>query len=887
MAGDDATTNREPGDSSLGHDILAAQLRHTVLGGDEALNFGRFELLRRLGAGAMGVVFEAHDPELDRRVALKLLHRHLSGFGEARVRMRREGQVLARLQHPNIVQVFESGEHEGTPFVAMELVSGVTLTSWLSTPRTPTAVLSAMVQAGTALAEAHRHGIVHRDFKPENVLIDDRGRVRVVDFGVAGLVDRVDDSESARGMARVFEGSGLTTRGAIGTPRYMAPEQRDGAAAAAHSDQYSYCLVTYEALFGAESSTDLRRAGAQSVRLRSGRAIARILRRGLERDPACRWPDMDALLRAIARVRRRRPLVAIATGVVLAATATGGGAVVHAQRCAWRADDARAAWIDRDAPGVRAGLAAAEVPYADEVAALAVERLGTHVDELAAANQAYCRGHFDPFGPPTSIEVCLDAQHAGVAGLIGRLREADAAVAETALFALDQLPSPQACEADAVHDHDIVLDAAFERGFSELVIACRFARVADCRDGATLLAEQSAQAGRRRDEARALIQRSGAYRDLEAFDAARADLLAAFYELVDLGDPLAAVAAAQLVVHFGVVTRDAQWVEHWVKMVELFDREGRMPIEQWAEVAQARAAVASTLDQEREILAQIEALETRVEEGRRGTRAHLYASRGYLLDRMGRVAEAADDLTRARAQLLALLGAAHPRVADLDVNLASVLRKLGRLDEAATMARESIAIYTAALPAGHLDLARAHLNFAAVLADQGETAASVREHELVVDMLAERGDDEVLAQAHLNLAILAAQIGRKRDAFTNVDLAIAMRQRLVGSGHVATLDALTAGIEIHGNGGDDAGVLALIPAYLAAVAGVGPKAPADAAQWGWRQAAETHHRLGGHAAEVDALDQAIAAAEQRATPGGAELEELRTMRAACTGAAAR
>ena len=157
---------------------------------------GRFLVLRRLGTGGMGTVLEAYDETLDRKVAVKRLHRDASGdAGEHhRQRLLREAQALARLSHPNVVQVYDVGEHEGRFYIAMELVEGQTLWEWQKLPRPWTEVLHAYMGAGAGLAAAHEQGIVHRDFKPTNCIIDAQGRVKVLDFGLArGVDDMLDE----------------------------------------------------------------------------------------------------------------------------------------------------------------------------------------------------------------------------------------------------------------------------------------------------------------------------------------------------------------------------------------------------------------------------------------------------------------------------------------------------------------------------------------------------------------------------------------------------------------------------------------------------------------------------------------------------------------------
>jgi serine/threonine protein kinase len=234
---------------------------------------GRFIVEGRIGAGAMGVIHRARDPELDRPVAIKVTRR--SCDRATRERVRHEARALARAAHPNVVAVHEIGCHEGELYVVMELVDGETLDAWVrrTTPGCAS-LLDACVQAGRGLAAAHRAGVVHCDFKPENVMIGRDGRVRVADFGVAIVSDGVNDGVDER------VGPGL--RGAC-TPHFAAPEVLADAPADARSDQYAYCTAVLELMSG---------CGLLNV-------LRPLLERGCSRCPEDRWPDMDALLQAM------------------------------------------------------------------------------------------------------------------------------------------------------------------------------------------------------------------------------------------------------------------------------------------------------------------------------------------------------------------------------------------------------------------------------------------------------------------------------------------------------------------------------------------------------------------------------------------------------------
>ncbi len=252
---------------------------------------GRYTIIERIGAGAMGVVFSAWDPELDRRIALKLVHG--DGYGTAKPSLLGEAKALAKLSHANVVTVFDVGTHGDAVFIAMEYLHGQTLGQWRRTRAQASweDIVGTYAQAGSGLAAAHRAGLVHLDFKPANVMVSEGGEVKVLDFGLAR------DDQGATGRA--------------GTPRYMAPEQHAGEPVGPQTDQFAFAVALYEALYGehpfeSTSMTQLAvsvQTGAARMPPASAEAPARLwgaISRGLSRDPSDRHPSMDALLAELA-----------------------------------------------------------------------------------------------------------------------------------------------------------------------------------------------------------------------------------------------------------------------------------------------------------------------------------------------------------------------------------------------------------------------------------------------------------------------------------------------------------------------------------------------------------------------------------------------------------
>jgi hypothetical protein len=281
---------------------------------------GRYRVIGLLGRGGMGAVYAAEDPELGRRVAIKMLRDEIDATD--REDLRREAQALARLVHPNVVTVHDVGTADHRVFLVMQLVDGDSIDAWAkATHARPAAIVAAFRQAGRGLAAAHDAGLVHRDVKPSNILVDRHGDVRVSDFGVAQIETERATGDSGR---------------IAGTPAYMAPEQLAGHATAA-SDQFSFCVALWEVLAGkrpfeAESNATTADGVRDVVRSRPRlpgvpRNVQRALARGLAVDPSARFPTMAALVAALGPPRWRR-IVAIAS---LAAVAIGVTAVIAAR----------------------------------------------------------------------------------------------------------------------------------------------------------------------------------------------------------------------------------------------------------------------------------------------------------------------------------------------------------------------------------------------------------------------------------------------------------------------------------------------------------------------------------------------------------------------------
>jgi len=332
---------------------------------------GKYRLDRVIGSGGMGIVWAAFDPDLERSVALKLLHAE-SSEPTLRSRLLREARAMARLRHPNVVTVYEVGTDQNRDYIAMELVEGGTLDAWFETKPPRAQILEALLAAGKGLAAAHVAGLVHRDFKPHNVLRGTDGHVYVTDFGLArGQIE--DGTEVVQLPLAVALDSGqrkrdsvldspLTQTGVlIGTPAYMAPEQFTGRVPDPKSDQFAFCVTAWEAFTGSrpfrggtlEELEAAARGGVGEMAVDLPPRIRAVLARGLDPDPEARWPDVPSLLAALAasfaepaRPRSRR---AVRIAVLLGVAAVGSGTALLLANRSSKSEQTTSACADPDA----------------------------------------------------------------------------------------------------------------------------------------------------------------------------------------------------------------------------------------------------------------------------------------------------------------------------------------------------------------------------------------------------------------------------------------------------------------------------------------------------------------------------------------------------------
>ncbi|MCA9704695.1 MAG: serine/threonine protein kinase, partial [Myxococcales bacterium] len=458
----------EPSDEGLATRELGAeeQLPGTIDALLEERVAHRYLVIEELGRGGMGRVLRAYDPKLQREVALKVVEANVFQ-PTARNRLLREARLMAQLSHPNVVAVYDVDvDPERGVIVAMELVRGATLREWLATRSpSPRQVLTAFVDAGRGLAAAHEAGLLHRDFKPANVLVSADGRVQVTDFGIAKARSDTPGEHLEREPPGPWEQpwEQVTDPGLVmGTPRYMAPEQHAGVPLTPAADQYAFCLALWEALTGAYPfGPPLRHNKLEgpprwpSV-LGVPRGVGEVLARGLAADAAARWPSMESLLAGLeAGLTRRRRNWSVLGAMIVLGLGVGAWQLWRESdddrisHCRSLGDTIDEVWSDTARRRVHDGLLATGVAYAPDTAETVRTWLDRRAEDWRAARTESCldaevRGVWEP-AVLDRAEWCLDDRRLELSTLVDTLSEADDAVVRRAVDATAELPPVGRC----------------------------------------------------------------------------------------------------------------------------------------------------------------------------------------------------------------------------------------------------------------------------------------------------------------------------------------------------------------------------------------------------------------------------------------------------------
>ena len=704
---------------------------------------GRYVIVDRLGAGGMGTVYVAYDGELARRVAIKVLRPDATGE-EARARLLREAQTMAQLTHPNVLSVYDVGPYGDAVFIAMEYVEGRTLKSWMNEPHEWRDALAILVAAGRGLEAAHAAGIVHRDFKPENVLLGNDGRVVVGDFGIARAgapgeegaakstapASRPEGEASAPTSARTnapasgpvsgpvsarpLLSSPLTRSDAvIGTVGYMAPEQAFERRDDPRSDQFSFCVTLYRAVYGQPPflyedlatylTSLLQPPRPPPAGTRVPAWVHDVIRRGLAREPAARFASMTALLDALGRdpTRRRRAWLLAACGVALAGL-TGLGWVEHRrsvrEECGVGERLVAATWSPETRARVGAAIAATHVPLAGEFATRAQAALDAYAAEWARvhreASEATLLHGRESTATMRDRLACLEGERGELAALVDVLSRADAVVANHAIGAAYGLPIPRAClepgaaraaAAEGSSESRARL-ASVRRGLAEAEADRMTGKLEDALDAATRALAEARAISNHQSEAELLLLVGACKRELEDDTVARATFEEALAAAEAAGnDSLAAIAAATISLEVGDSLADVREAERWLAIAKGIRARAGKDDRADAEVLEAELALESERghpDQAFALREELIALLERFYGASHPRIAVAIANRAGDLVGMGRFELAIAEYRKAIAMQEALFGPDAPPLSIYYNNVGSTLSELGRYDEA-------------------------------------------------------------------------------------------------------------------------------------------------------------------------------------------------------------
>ncbi len=769
---DDDTLGPGAVDETLTAPTVEGELPTAVL----AKRVGRYALLEQIGAGGMGVVFAAYDPDLDRKIAVKFLRPEVGG-AEGTERLLREAQAMARLSHPNVATAYDVGTVDGQVFVAMEYVDGTTLREWLESPdeRDWDEVWEVFRQAALGLQAAHDADIVHRDFKPSNVLIDRDGNAVVTDFGLARSAGAVpsEDLDSATALD-----SPLTLTGCIvGTPRYMPPEQHRGEVTDARGDQFSFCVALYQALYGeapfaGESVSELE-ASVSAGELRpvpSGATVPAwrrdIVVRGLASTPEERWPSMRALVDALdhdpvaARQRRlRRAGGVVAFGAVAAAAVFGlarGGDTTE-PACANAAARIDSVWNAARKEAVRAAFTTTERANAAEMFGLvdaAVDRYGA---TWSAARIDACEAtHVRREQSEATLDLrmrCLDRRLTQLDALLTVFAdEPSAALLDGASRAVASLGSVDAC--DDVEALSAVVPPPEDPTTRSRVEALR----------ADLDRVNALQLARRFEEGRQLVDRVVA----DARALGYAPLLAE--SLVKLGKYQREAeeytdSEASLREALGAAARardDNLIAEIWTQLIyALGDQKRFDELERWTEFAQAAVLRAGN---------------------KAVHRAFLANSLAAAANERGKYTEARALYEEAAALYEEAAGPDHPNIAVALLGAGSMADKEGKPEESIALQQRVLDRYERTLGPTHPYVAGAHYQMGGALVSLERLDEARVEYQRALETFEalEGKDSSTAAMAHHGLGNVALSAERYDEALREYRLAAAAFETTFG-----------------------------------------------------------------------------------------------------------
>jgi eukaryotic-like serine/threonine-protein kinase len=833
--------------------VRAALFRKKV----EPVRVGRFILLERLGAGAMGEIYAAYDEQLDRRVALKLV-RHGSELSRSDELLLREAQALAQVSHPNVVQIYEAGSHDGRLFIAMELIRGQTLTRWLGDvarlprPQRQREILRSFIAAGRGLEAAHAAGVAHRDFKPDNVLVGDDGRVRVVDFGLARAVIDVRSAgevagggqtitpDFAHGQTVRMEAEALSAGGSpsqprlgrigepetvpasrppkltaarltetglvMGTPRFMAPEQIRGAIADHRSDQFSFCVALYHALYGAWpfsgerlqdllNSIESRVLGSEhSAGVSAG--VRNALRRGLSVDPSQRFASMGELLAALEPgLRRRREWVAGAVLVFFAFAL-----LVHLRQeatdpCASAGDGIDAMWSVPQQGALQVAFAGTNLPYADTAWRGTKQRIDGYANGWRSEAIAACRvTHVDHVQSEQLLDrrmLCLERGRQQVGALVSELSRGVPETVQRAVEAAESLPDLHACSNTENMMYGLEPPpAAIARDIAtvreQLARAFTLEQMGRAEESLALSRHARAITERlpyRPVHAEVLVQIARAV-ESRGTKEARTEAEALYFEALDIAEAerheeLAAVIWTQLVRLATRMDASMQQAHAWWRRNDAAVRRAGNSVRDRARIHHLLGEIyfrdgkfAEAADQQNRAIATLAGVSEQQTQLSR-----YYGALAKALEPLDRLDEALRLHERTLAIAVEALGSSHPNVIALQMNYARALAKQGQLDRARTLLEATLANMPASYRESHLDAGKLHTLLSDVSYRAGKLDDAIMHARTSLQVYERaKAPDTRLAEAYVALGNLESLRKNYREALAHYERALALRR---------------------------------------------------------------------------------------------------------------
>ncbi|MCH9682170.1 MAG: tetratricopeptide repeat protein [Deltaproteobacteria bacterium] len=799
---------------------------------------GRYLTIHELGRGGMGVVHRAYDPKLQREVALKCIRSDHASV-ETGDRLLREAQAMAQLNHRNVVAVYDVEVANDELTLVMEFVEGVHLGQWLRAERRSwREVVEVFRRAGQGLATAHRAGLLHRDFKPANVLMSTDGEIKVTDFGIAwmdgapGQGDEPTPSWPGEPPRTSSAASRLTRDGhVVGTPLYMPPEQYEGRELTSATDQYAFCVSLWEGLTGeppfiiSHDQPEIqvmmasKLKGPPSWPARASevpRRVQRAIARGLSPEPADRWPTMADLLTELAHDPRRWRRRSLAVGAVVAVVAGGQGWTAYQRAAAMAACEREGAAIEATWNRSRAAGIAREFSRAGgEHATHAWERASSRMEAFAqqwqhASNEVCVEGEVDGTMPPARLaraRSCLGEQRASAQALIEQWEQPDNTVIDQAVVATWRLPRVQRCRnAVELGRRPAITDDAEQRRRTQSVLeaiaaASTVARTGKCeqaRERITPVLEEALELGHPGLIPKAQRVLGYAQQCDGQFGDAERSYRSAFRRAEIEGDDLEALTAANHLVYTtgryqARYDEALQWA--WIAEI-LYQRMQLQPDD---------PLVADALSQKATVLHRMgsfdEALET-FERARRIWTQQLgpQSTRvGKVLQNIGSVRLSQGDPKAARAaytQGLAIteatLGPEHITVATQLNNLGLAYKQLEQFDEALAVYQRALTIQEARLPPGHADTALTLTNLGNIYAIRGEheTGLAYQRRSLAALEDALGPDNPEVANSLNNLGVVLANMGDDQQALRTHQRALGIRERAFAPGHPDIAESL-------------------------------------------------------------------------------------------------